>query len=248
MEYVNLICNNCGCEFKRERRRHRANLNKNKNYVPYCSRNCLELHKIKDTKIYNCFNCGKEVKRIISQLENKVFCSSACSATLNNKLRSKRKIKEVSCYSCGEIFQDNYYKICKKCFGYKMNKATANTRYITRSKNEIYFSKLCLGYFQNVGENIKYFDGWDADVLLYDYKIAVHWNGIWHYQKVHQWHNFKKQQANDKIKINKIIEAGWFNYIIVDMGGVNNLKVETEFEKFKQYCEYLTNYIPNYEI
>ena len=33
------------------------------------------------------------------------------------------------------------------------------------------------------------FNGWDADVILPDLKIAIMWNGIWHYKQVRKNHN-----------------------------------------------------------
>ena len=44
-----------------------------------------------------------------------------------------------------------------------------------RSKNEIYFSELCIGYFgkENVSTNEIYFDGWDAEVIIHYKKLAI---------------------------------------------------------------------------
>ena len=52
-----------------------------------------------------------------------------------------------------------------------------------RSKNEKLFCVLCEQYFNKVGHNEPIFNGWDVDILIYDLKIAILWNGVWHYKK-----------------------------------------------------------------
>lgn len=36
----------------------------------------------------------------------------------------------------------------------------------------------------HVENNKPMFNGWDADVLIFDFNIAVMWNGKWHYVQV----------------------------------------------------------------
>lgn len=57
----------------------------------------------------------------------------------------------------------------------------------------MYFCELCEKEFKNVGHNEPIFNGWDADVLLYDIKVAILWNGKWHYETV-----FEKQKSSLK--------------------------------------------------
>ena len=70
-----------------------------------------------------------------------------------------------------------------------------------RSKNEIYFFELCKTHFNNVLHNERIFNGWDADVIIEDFKIAILWNGPWHYRKIKSNHSVKQVQNRDKIKI-----------------------------------------------
>ena len=88
---------------------------------------------------------------------------------------------------------------------------------IKRSKNEIEFANLCIEHFQNVTTNDPIFDGWDADVLIHDYKIAILWNGDWHYHQMsHKNHSLLQVENRDKHKSKLIKNAGWIEYIIKD--------------------------------
>ena len=104
-----------------------------------------------------------------------------------------------------------------------------------RSKNEKYFCELCEKYFKNVKHNEPIFNGWDADVIIEDVKIAVLWNGKWHYQKIKENHFVEQVQNRDKIKIKEIKECGYTPYVIKDMGKYKPQLVEEEFEKLKEY-------------
>ena len=101
-----------------------------------------------------------------------------------------------------------------------------------RSKNEIYFAELCIKEFKKVLLNENIFNGWDADVIIEDYKIAVLWNGVWHYKKITRKHSVKQVQNRDRIKIKEIKKKGYIPYIVKDMGKHNKKFVESEFDKF----------------
>ena len=104
-----------------------------------------------------------------------------------------------------------------------------------RSKNEIYFAELCKKHFSNVKENARIFDGWDADIVLEDLKIAVLWNGNWHFKKITRKHSVLQVQTRDRIKLKKIRAAGYQPYVIEDRGAFNPKFVEEQFELFKNY-------------
>jgi len=101
-----------------------------------------------------------------------------------------------------------------------------------RSKNEIYFHDLCKLYFKYVEANMPIFNGWDADVIIHDIKVAVLWNGKWHYEKITEKHSVKQVQNRDRIKQKEIINAGYTPYVIKDMGKYDPEFVELEFQKF----------------
>lgn len=144
------------------------------------------------------------------------------------------------------------YKICKihkynkifirffspetiKKFQYSGKKSAAIQSEKRRSKNEIEFCTLCENNFKNVLHNQPIFNGWDADIILEDYKIAILWNGAWHYKKITKKHSVKQVQNRDKIKIKEIINKGYKPYIIKDMGKYNKSFVENEFNKFRKF-------------
>jgi G:T-mismatch repair DNA endonuclease (very short patch repair protein) len=106
-----------------------------------------------------------------------------------------------------------------------------------RSKNEIYFSELCKSTFSNVETNIGKFNGWDADVILNDHKIAILWNGKWHYEQISKSRSLKQIQNRDNIKLSEIEKFGYKSYIIKDMGGENKKFVE---EKFRELVNWLS--------
>ena len=101
-----------------------------------------------------------------------------------------------------------------------------------RSKNEKYFCSLCENYFEHVEHNTPIFNNWDADIIIHDIKVAVLWNGPWHYRKITKAHSVLQVQTRDKIKIEEIEKAGYIPYIIKDDGKYNQKFVENEFQKF----------------
>ena len=122
---------------------------------------------------------------------------------------------------------------------------SANKQAVSRrSKNEIHFANLCSEYFKEVKYNDPVFNGWDADVIIEDFKIAVLWNGKWHYEKITKKHSVEQVQNRDKIKIKEIEKCGYKAYIIKDLGNrqanKNESFVKSEFENFVKYVE--TNY------
>lgn len=103
-----------------------------------------------------------------------------------------------------------------------------------RSKQETELYELCAKYFQNTSHNEKIIDGWDADILLKDYKIAILWNGPWHYKQMpHKNHSLSQVQTRDKIKKNKLEDAGWHVLIYED----NKFTPFTAFQNIKMVVD-----------
>ena len=191
----------------------------------YCSRSCsnsrswddndkkkkrdsLEGKEYIDRKITKCKRCNKNIRHKVTK--ERVFCSKSCNTSYNN-LNTDR-CRNGGLRSC-EIQKD--------------------TR---RSKNEIYFFELCKEKFNIVLHNVSMFNGWDADVIIEDLKIAIMWNGIWHYEKITKEHCVEKVQKRDDIKIKEIKKMNYIPYVIKDMGGQDKKFVESEFRKFIKYC------------
>lgn len=164
-------------------------------------------------KEYTCNLCGKKY-HLNESGSTRMFCSKECS----DEYRKNRK-KYLS--------EETIAKL--SLAGRNSIKNQGDTR---RSKNENYFYELCKSHFKNVKHNEPIFNGWDADVIIEDIKVAVLWNGKWHYEKVTENHSVKQVQNRDKIKIKEIKNCGYKPYIIKDMGKYNPKFVENEFEKF----------------
>ena len=79
------------------------------------------------------------------------------------------------------------------------------------------------------------FNGWDADVILPIQKIAILWNGKWHYEKITKKHSVQQVQNRDKIKLDEIKNLGYDSYIIKDLGSFDKKFVEDEFRNFQKW-------------
>lgn len=180
----------------------------------------LKAHKTKKEKTYKeriCKVCGNVYTSKTPGSTN-VVCSKECSEYLHKHY--KDFIPEETM---------NKLRIGGSVGGRNSVLTQGDTR---RSKNEKYFCELCERHFQNVKHNEPVFNGWDADIIIEDIKVAVLWNGKWHYEKITESHSLSQVQNRDKIKIREIISCGYKPYIIKDMGRYNPRFVEEEFKKF----------------
>lgn len=76
------------------------------------------------------------------------------------------------------------------------------------------------------------FNGYDADVIIPDLKLAIHWNGIWHYKPLINEEHFKKICNRDVERYNQIEKCGYKNYIIKDIKSKKDYNfVYSEFVK-----------------
>lgn len=213
----------------------------------------------------NPMRCAKCDAPIEYKSRANTFCSRICSASVNNTSRTqsektKEKIRKTLtkpplvkiCKYCVNEFQTKRkkQKFCSRSCGslytgslseqkeirrQAMLKTLATLSVVRRSKNEIYFAELCQVYFDVVWTNKPIFNGWDADVIIPELKIAILWNGKWHYEKLTENHSVKQVQNRDRIKIKEIKKLEYTPYIIKDMGREDKKYVEAEFEKFIQH-------------
>jgi len=195
-----------------------------------------------------CPKCGKQHGK------QGRFCSRSCAnsrtenrSEINEKISRKlKKLVEKSCKLCGKDFQPRIRRqlFCSKLCACRFNvyhvidlsragrRSAEKQSESRRSKNEIYFYELCDKKFEHVEHNKSIFDGWDADVIIYDLKIAILWNGKWHYEKITENHSVEQVQTRDKIKIQKIQATGYRSYVIKDMGRYDPEFVEKQFQLF----------------
>ena len=111
-------------------------------------------------------------------------------------------------------------------------KSVLSQKETRRSQNEMYFCDLCEKHFKKVLHNEAIFNGWDADIIIEDLKIAILWNGKWHYEQITKHHSITQVQNRDKRKIKEIENAGYKPYVIKDMGKFDKLFVEQQFSIF----------------
>tara|TARA_R110000823_G_C15781239_1_gene485105 strand:+ start:170 stop:838 length:669 start_codon:yes stop_codon:yes gene_type:complete len=163
----------------------------------------------------SCLCCSKEFQ-VKKTKKNAKFCSRSCASRWRNDERNPD------------------YALNKARAIERGKKSAAAQRAKRRSKNEIHFASLCQEHFDKVLTNEPMFNGWDADVIIPELKIAVLWNGKWHYEKIMEGTSLKQIQNRDKIKMKEIRAAGYKPYVIKDMGKESPALVQAEWLKFLQ--------------
>jgi len=221
----------------------------------------LSLRKVKYNFTGKCKHCDNIVDYIHCN-EKDVYCSRSCANKREHSLETKEKIKksvnsniiksEKFCLNCNKDIKNTRKKqiycsmTCASLFFCKTEKGKEHIRKIVeksintqvrRSKNEILFFEKCFDLFKDVECNKNIFNGWDADIIIHDFKLAVLWNGKWHYEKIREGHSLSQVQNRDRIKIKEIEKFGYIPYTIKDMGRFSKEKVKEEFSKLIEYIK-----------
>lgn len=205
----------------------------------------------------NCLFCGKQIpthkkfcnRSCAASYNNKKRgpysdeWKNKISETLKNKSKNKPQKERFFCKECGKELKSktqtgycglHYRNHLTNEIKEKLSKAGRKSVYlqkeIKRSKNEIYFSELINKRFSDSINNEPIFNGWDADIIIPSLKIAILWNGAWHYNDI--CGQLKQVQNRDKIKYSEIVKAGYIPYIIVDLGKFSKEKCELEYNRF----------------
>lgn len=194
----------------------------------------IKYEKNKKDIIKSCPKCGVDHKK------SGLFCSRTCanshtvsqeqkdktSATLKKRPKICRPTHEQlhiekSCEVCGQSFTTLLRKPKKSCSiqctkilrnaGARKGGQNSAKKNVKRSKDEIKLFELCKSEFQNTTSNdTSIANGWDADILLHDHKIAILWNGPWHYRETGlSNHSLLQVQNRDRIKIKEFEAVGW---------------------------------------
>ena len=160
------------------------------------------------------------------------------SASLKARL-TKAKDHSKACLECNKIFTHRRRKTCSdecnsKCRSKnaKVNGAiggrASQASQPRRSKGEVLFFTLCSNYFgeDEVLSNAQVFidkngNYWDSDIVIPKCRLALCYNGIWHYQQIGKKHNLKQVQSRDLIKKSIISDNGYIQYIIKDTSKFN---------------------------
>lgn len=218
-------CTTCGTLFMKLENQIKKSVNN------FCSRSCSATHR--------------NTNRVVS-----VETRAKTSETLKANPSKPAKDYSKPCTVCGIIFNECHRTTCSAiCLSKRRVQASKISGVLggrasqaaqpRRSKGEILFFELCCNYFgkENVLSNEQIFidkngNTWDADVIIPKCKIAICYNGIWHYQQIGKTHSLKQVQARDSIKESVIFNNGYAQYIIKDMGRFNELFVYQQFHMF----------------
>lgn len=210
----------------------------------------IKNEKNKHATYKECPKCGTLHEK------NGTYCSSSCansrhlSQTVKDRISTTLKQKpkkpiveiEIKCSVCGKPFSTPKNKQRKTCstectsflqnLGARKGGQNSARKTVKRSKDEIALAELCSSFFKYVTTNDNSIaNGWDADILLHDHKIAVLWNGPWHYKEMGFGnHSLLQVQNRDKIKIKEFQKAGWSVEVFED----RHFTPETAFEMLKQ--------------
>lgn len=166
-----------------------------------------------------------------------------------NRIKRSRNTITKICKDCGQPYPTTEYReehkkykgVCKSCSFKRAGRFSASIRSRT-SRAERYFQELCRKEGYNILCNEPMFNGYDADVILPDYKVAVHWNGPWHYEGYIigiKDHSYKQVHNRDVYKYRKIEECGYKNYIIKYVEKYNGELIQKEFDTFKSFLKTL---------
>jgi hypothetical protein len=216
--------------------------------------NCDRIHDSSyGTGRFCCQKCSRSFSTKFKRLE--------INQKVSEKLSLKKQMILKKCQVClkdfyvsfGKRMQKSCSKTCSQSWKYHTNnsekeknlltaqnagkKSSKSQRSNRRSKNEKLFASMCQDKFENVLTNESIFNGWDSDVILLDQKIAVLWNGKWHYEKILKGTSVIQIQNRDRIKIKEIENLGFEPYIIKDMGKYNPAFVEEQFNIFLEFIE-----------
>lgn len=106
-------------------------------------------------------NKTRYAERILEYNKNPCYCI-ICNKPILYEFRHRKTCSSACLHACRQENARNTHKFNVKKDG-------------MRSKNEILFCELCEQYFgkENVLHNIPMFNGWDADVIIPKFKLAI---------------------------------------------------------------------------
>ena len=235
-ELVKLTCANCNIDFSTTQGDFNKRSKKSSKFC--CSRLCA--NKINTYR-------SQEAKNKISASLKKAYDKKLQKAEYKVLSRGYYKIAHIknTCIVCSkEFFRNRNQKTCSnECYfivrqkaGKKGGSKTSSLEFHkrNRSSNEKMFFAKIKEIYPDAIANKRLFDGWDADVIIPSQKLAIHWNGVWHYKSVMGNELLERVQQKDKSRYEAIERHGYKNYIIQDMGPMNSNKVEKEYVDFLQ--------------
>ncbi len=180
-------CQNCNVDFKKSYAKIKKSINH------FCSHSCAATINNPNRTTLNRI-ASNETKQKISESLKKF---------------NKEKIKKIQlCIACKKEFKGKRKTCSSECLSIlrvengKIAGKISQLKRPRRSLGEILFYDLCVDYFgiKNVLSNERIFKDkngnyWDSDIIILNKRLAICYNGIWHYQKVCESHNLKQTQS-----------------------------------------------------
>lgn len=172
-------------------------------------------------------------------------------ASANSYKCEKCSLKNHVCEFCGKKFKNKKERqycspYCQKLDNQKKNPGMASKGGIIsaknrciRSKDEIKLYELCVKNFNyeiTHNEEVIHKFKYDADIIIRDLKIAILWNGIWHYKELgFTNYSLEEIKKRDNKKIEFFYENGWDVFIFEDhiYNPENAFKILDKFIKEK---------------
>lgn len=256
MENIKFTCSICNRTFTRK-----CSLSYHLNHNSHSFSNCLFCGKrISSNKKFCNNSCSASYNNKLREVsdEQKLKTSKSLISFYEKHSIQKKPKLNLKCKSCDkEMSRCSKTGFCQNCLRYsshiecveyrrawflKGGKASAKSQTNKkRSKNEIFFAELINSIYKDSINNEAIFNGWDADIIIPSMKIAILWNGIWHYEDI--CGQLKQVQNRDKIKYFEIVKAGYMPYIVVDLGKFSKKKCFKELERFNNFIESLNKNI-----
>jgi hypothetical protein len=246
-------CEHCGTVVYRSAK----NLKRAEHY--FCSKSCSNRFYGSrcegETKLASCKTCSIQIEVGKQSSLDNVQCEPcrASAQHLSNiawKQKSNGILKasgEMCCSICSIAIETIYGKYCEACL--KQKRTEAGLKSVAsqqrRSKNEVAFGDAISSLLEcELLFNEPFFKDnkgtyWDADMIIPDLKLAIHWNGPWHYKEISKKVSLLQIQTRDKIKHAVIENNGFTNYVIRDDGKHDEQKVADEVKAFVVYVETL---------
>lgn len=189
-----------------------------------------------------CMNCNEVID--YENKENK-FCNHSCSASYNNKLRPKKQklTKQIrrekvlwKCPVCEKEILLNYAESLKRkyCSGTCRNRINNQLINGSRSKAEAMLEnslKLEFKTLEILFNNRTILTGnKELDVYIPKLKLAIEWNGIYHYKNFRGDEFLQKTQKQDLEKNNECKDFGIELYVVKDLKSSKKF-IKEEIEK-----------------
>jgi len=219
--------------------RQNAQVTGKKSFHKYCSSECAAKANELENRV--CEYCGKKYKP--SESKSK-YCSRECSNKDSRVCSEKRKAKvkrtmEMKHLNEGTListfdFETLYPQVCEVCGEFflhtRKNRTCSSScagalRLLTkqekgveipkRSKAEIELFNL-MSQDHDCEHNKPIFNGFDADIIIHALKLAIEWNGPWHYKKMMESHSLKAVKIKDRKKVREVLKKGYRILIIKD--------------------------------